>query len=333
MRNKKEIGCRELTFKQTASYLKKHDNYIILTHASPDGDTLGAGYALYYGLKEIGKAASVICPDLIPQKYNYFVHETDHIELNGSTVVAVDVADKRLLGSLEEMFGEIVDLSIDHHISNTKYSKNLYLDANASATCEIIFELLSLMKVNINGLTAKALYTGIATDTGCFKYSNVTDKTHSIAAQLYEYPIDAADINKLMFDMKSKNLLELERMVLDTAEFHFDDKCMLLAVTAEMQKKTGCSGPELEGIAVISRSVVGVDAGVTIKQTGDNTFKVSLRTYPPLDASVICKLLGGGGHKAAAGASVEGTLESVKEQVLFAVKKVMEDAYAGTSAT
>ena len=67
MRNKKEIGCRELTLKQTASYLKKHDNYIILTHASPDGDTLGAGYALYYGLKEIGKAASVICPDLIPQ--------------------------------------------------------------------------------------------------------------------------------------------------------------------------------------------------------------------------------------------------------------------------
>ncbi|MBR4073034.1 MAG: hypothetical protein IKK24_03735 [Clostridia bacterium] len=82
----------------------------------------------------------------------------------------------------------------------------------------------------------------------------------------------------------------------------------------------------------MSRSVVGVDAGVTIKQTGDNTFKVSLRTYPPLDASLICKLLGGGGHKAAAGASIEGTLESVKEQVLFAVKKVMEDAYAGTSA-
>ncbi len=332
MKKNNNVGCQELNIRQTASFLKKNDNYIILTHASPDGDTLGAGYALYYGLKEIGKTASVICPDIIPQKYDYFVHDTDHINKESATVVAVDVADKSLLGALEEMFGEIVDLNIDHHISNTRFAKNLYLDSDAAATCEIIFELLNVMHVNINAITAKALYTGIATDTGCFKYSNVTDKTHIIAAQLYEYPIGAADINKLMFDMKSKNLLELERRVLDSAEFHFDDKCMLLAVTAEMQEKTGCSGPELEGIAVISRSVMGVDAGVTIKQIGDSSYKISLRTYPPLDASEICKRLGGGGHKAAAGATVDGTLDEVKAQVLSAVKAVMEEAYAGTSA-
>ncbi len=317
-------GCRDLNLRQTARFLKKHDHYIILTHASPDGDTLGSAYALYYGLNEIGKSACVLCPDVIPEKYRYFARKTDHVSRENATVIAVDVADKRLLGSLKEEFGDIVDLNIDHHISNVRFAKNLYLDSNASATAECIFELLSYMKVNINDITAKALFTGIVTDTGCFKYSSVTAKTHIIAAQLYEYNIDAPEINRLMFDTKSRKLLELERMVLDASEFHFDGKCIILPVTAEMQEKTGCSGTELEGIAVISRSIEGVIAGITLKQTDDNEFKVSLRTYPPLDASEICKKLGGGGHKAAAGASVTGTLEEVKQKVLRAVGFFLE---------
>ncbi|MBO5021451.1 MAG: DHH family phosphoesterase [Clostridia bacterium] len=323
------IGCRELTLRKTSRYLKKHDNYVIITHASPDGDTLGAAYALYYGLKEIGKVAEVICPDLIPKKYDYFVHETDHVQKDIATIIAVDVADAKLLGSLEELFGDKVELNIDHHISNTRFSKNLCLDSQASATCEIIFELLNIMKVNINSLTARALYTGIATDTGCFKFSNVTDKTHAIVSHLYEYEIGAAEINRIMFDTKSKKLLELERLVLETAEYHFNDRCMVLAVTSEMQEKTGCSGPDLEGIAFISRSVEGVLAGVTLKQIDDNAYKVSLRTYPPLDASAICKTLGGGGHFGAAGAIVYGSLQEAKLKVLDAVKAYMEENDAG----
>ncbi len=324
MKKKCSDECKMLTLRKCARYLKKHDNYIILTHASPDGDTLGSAYALYYGLKEIGKCASVICPDIIPQKYDYFARITDHVSHENSTIVAVDVADKRLLGGLQEEFGDIVDLDIDHHISNTKFAKNLYLDADASATAEIIFELLTLMRIDINDITAKALYTGIATDTGSFKYATVTAKTHIIAAMLHEYNINASEINRLMFDTKSKRLLELERQVLKTAEFHFDDKCMLLCVTAEMQKKTGCSGTELEGIAVISRSVEGVKVGLTLKQIGDEEFKVSVRTYHPIDASEICKKLGGGGHKGAAGATVTGNLEEAKQKVLQAVKECLE---------
>ncbi len=331
MKNNKNAVCRRLSLRQTARFLKKHDNYIILTHASPDGDTLGSAYALYYALNEIGKAASVICPDVIPQKYDYFVRKSDHVPRENATVVAVDVADARLLGALKEEFGDVVDLCIDHHISNTEYAKNLYLDENAAAAAECIYDLIAYMRVNINDVTAKAIYTALATDTGCFKYSNVTEKTHRIAASLYEFNIDAAEINRLMFDTKSKKLLELEKMVLETAEFHFDDKCILLTVTEEMQKKTGCCGTELEGIAIISRSVEGVKAGVTVKQTEAEEFKVSLRTYPPLDASAICKKLGGGGHKAAAGASVKGSLDEVKIKVLEAVKDALEESYEGSS--
>ncbi len=324
MKIKDNTACTLLSLKQCARYLKKHNDYIILTHASPDGDTLGSAYALYYGLNEIGKRACVICPDVIPQKYDYFARSTDHVSKENATVIAVDVADKKLLGSLKEDFGDIVDLNIDHHISNTHFAKNLYLDADAAATAEIIFELLTLMKVNINDITAKALYTGIATDTGSFKYATVTAKTHIIAAMLYEYNINASEINRLMFDTKSKKLIDLERQVLETAEFHFDDRCMLLCVTAEMQEKTGCCGTELEGIAVISRSVEGVKAGVTVKQVADDEFKVSVRTYEPLDASEICKKLGGGGHKGAAGATVTGSFEEAKAQVLKAVSECLE---------
>lgn len=330
MNNYKKIGCRNLSLRQLARYLKKHNNYIILTHASPDGDTLGSAYALYYALNEIGKVACVLCPDVVPSKYDYFARTTDHVSRENATVVAVDVADVRLLGSLQEEFGTEIDLCIDHHISNTRFAKNLYLDDCAAATAESVYELIVQMKVNINDVTAKAIYTGLATDTGCFKYSNVTAKTHNIAAELYSYNIDAAEINRLMFDTKSKRLLQLEKMVLDAAEFHFEDKCMLLPVTAKMQEITGCSGTELEGIAVISRSIEGIKAGVTIKQTGDDEFKVSLRTFPPLDASAICKTLGGGGHKGAAGASLNGSLEEVKSMALDAVKKALEESYAGS---
>ncbi len=324
MKKIKNTECIRLNLKQTAKFLKKNDDYIILTHASPDGDTLGSAYALYYALNEIGKRACVLCPDVIPKKYDYFARKTDHVSRENAVVIAVDVADERLLGTLQQEFGGDVDLCIDHHISNTKYAKRLYLDDSAAATTECIYELINSMKVNINDITAKALYTGLATDTGCFKYSNVTDKTHMIAAALYEYNIDAAEINRLMFDTKSKKLLELEKMVLETAEYHFDDKCIVLSVTEEMQVETGCSGTDLEGIAVISRSVEGVVAGVTVKQTDEEEFKISLRTYPPLDASAICRKLGGGGHKNAAGASVNGNLEQVKQLVLDAVKDALE---------
>lgn len=327
-----EKACKDLSLRAAARFLKKHDNFIILTHSSPDGDTLGSAYALYYGLKESGKSAAVICPDLIPSKYSYFTVKTDHITSENPTVIAVDVADEKLLGALESNFAGKVQLCIDHHVSNTRYADNLLLDAGAAAVCEIIYELLLKLKVNINDVTAKALYTGLATDTGCFKYSNVTAKTHYIASELFDYNINAAEINRLMFDTKSKGLLQLERMVLDTAEYHFDDKCILLCVTAEMQAQTGCSGPDLEGIAIISRSVEGVLAGITVKQTGAYEFKISLRTFEPLDAAQICGSLGGGGHVRAAGATLHGTLEEVKTKILAAVGENMEKANVRSSS-
>lgn len=325
-----ETNCEILSLASICTFLKERDNYVILCHASPDGDTLGSAYGLKMGLAKLGKKAQVICVDEIPAKYNYFIDDADS-SFVPETVVAVDVADIKLLGDIYSQFEGRIDLNIDHHISNTKYAKRLYLDANAAATAECIYEILDELGVEFDRVMANALYTGMSTDTGCFKYSNVTVRTHEIAAKLYEIGVDAAEINRKMFDTKSRSRLELEMMVLEGAEFHFDDKCMILAVTLEMQRKTGCSGSELEGVAAISRSVEGVLAGVSIKQIEEDKFRISLRTYPPLDASAIGRELGGGGHKAAAGCTLMGDLPSVKKQILKAVKTALEENNAGIS--
>lgn len=323
------MACKKISLLQTARFLKRNDHFVILTHASPDGDTLGSACALAMGLQKIGKRAYVICPDPVPKKFDYFMKKLRNRAFKYKNVIAVDIADEALLGSLKDEFGGKVNLCIDHHISNTGYAENLFLDASASATAECVFAILKVIHAVIDDTIAAALYTGISTDTGCFKYSNVTARTFDIAGKLFAYNIGAAEINRIMFDTKSKNRLEMEKLVLDTAEFHFDEKCMILSVTEEIQKKTKCSGSELEGVAAISRSVEGVLAGVTIKESEKNVFKISLRTYEPLDASNICGRLGGGGHRAAAGCTVNGTLDEVKEKILASVKQELEEANAG----
>ena len=227
-----------LTLADLCQYLKEHDNYLVLTHASPDGDTLGSAYALKLGLKKLGKKVQVICPDEIPHKYDYFIDDSE-CDFIPETVVAVDVADIKLLGDMWQRFEGRIDLNIDHHISNTNYAKRLYLDETASATAESVYEILDELGVEFDRNIANALYTGISTDTGCFKYANVTVRTHEIAAKLYAIGVDAADINRIMFDTKSKSRVKMEMMVLNGAEFHFDDRCMTLAVTLDIQKQTG----------------------------------------------------------------------------------------------
>lgn len=323
--------CETLTLASLCEYLKSHDNYVVLTHANPDGDTLGSAYGLKLGLKKLGKRVQVACCDEIPHKYDYFIDDSE-CDFIPETVVAVDVADIKLLGDLYERFEGRIDLNIDHHISNTHYANRLYLDENAAACAETVYEILDELGVEFDRNIANALYTGLSTDTGCFKYGNVTAHTHHIAAKLYKIGVDAAEINRIMFDTKSKSRVKMEKRVLDSAEFHFDDRCMLMAITLDVQRETGCSRADMEGVPPMSRSVEGVLCGITLKENRENEFKISLRTYDPLDASAICGKLGGGGHKAAAGCTVIGSLDEAKAKILEVVKEALEAAYAGTDS-
>ncbi len=314
-----------MNFDGLYDYFKTHDNYLILTHKSPDGDTLGCGFALCSVLRDMGKNANVINNENFPVRYNFLYEDYYYEEFEAQTIVAVDVADEKLLGSrLTKYFGN-VDLCIDHHVSNTGYAKNTVVDPDASAAALVLYEFFKEKGIRITNLVAKCLYTGIATDTGCFKFENTIPRAHIAAAELMQYDINFSHINRKMFDTKSKQRLMVEQMMIASMEYYFNDRCSVICLTQKLMSESGVEPAEFDGLASIPLSVEGVVIGITIKQRHENVFKLSVRTTEALDASAFCKRFGGGGHIRAAGCEIEGTLEEVKSKVLTEVSAILEN--------
>ena len=314
-----------LSVGEVCEFLRSHDNYVILLHAQPDGDTIGSGYALAYTLKSMDKKVKVLCSDPIPPKFTYISNSLKEDDFPEETVVAVDVASPKLLGSLQEKYADRVDLCIDHHISNLKYADNLLLDADASANCEIIYKVIKEMGVGFNKHAIDGLYTGIITDNGCFKYSNTTVETHLIAAELMNMGVDYAEINRIMFDTKSRARVKMEGMAMDGVEYLFGGRVAIITVTRKMIEETGCGDDDLDGINTLSRMIEGVMVGVTIREKIDGKYKISLRTNAPIDATAICAEFGGGGHPRAAGCEFSCTLEQVKNRLQIVIKEALEE--------
>lgn len=313
-----------MDFKGLRQFFEEHDNYQILTHKSPDGDTLGSAFALCGVLRGMGKKANVINNENLPVRYNFLYEDYYVQEFEVQTVVAVDIADEKLFGSRLAKYAGRVDLCIDHHISNTFYAKETLVDPEASAAALVLYEFFRSQGIALTALQAKCLYTGIATDTGCFKFENTTPKAHMAAADLMRYDFDFAKINRRMFDIKSKQRLKVEEMMISEMEYYFGDRCSVICLTLEMMNESGAEPAEFDGLASIPLCVDGVVIGITIKQRHENVYKLSVRTTDEMDASAFCRRFGGGGHIRAAGCEIEGTLEDVKRRVLEAVKEELD---------
>lgn len=312
-----------ITPEKAAALLKGADRILILTHQYPDGDTLGSGYALCRALTALGKTARVVCSDEIPEKYGYMTEGVAAPAFEPAFICAVDVADRRLLGPALEAMAERTDLCIDHHGSNIHYARHLLLDASCPATAMMIYHVIRIMGAPVDQATAECIYTGIATDTGCFKYANTSPEAHRIAAELMEIGIRHEMINRVMFDIKSRARLELERLALDSIRFYFSGRCAAMLITNEMVARSGAGENDMEGLAPISRQIEGVWVGLTLRQKADGGFKVSVRTGTHADAAAICARLGGGGHNRAAGCSLSGTAEEAIARLLAAVKETV----------
>lgn len=313
-----------MEFAELKEYFDSHDNYLILTHKSPDGDTLGAGFGLCNYLRDMGKKANVLNNENFPVRYNFLYDGYYVQDFQPECVVAVDIADTQLLGShLAHFADEGIDLCIDHHISNKYYAKHSYVDGAASAACLILYEFFKFAGRPISDQVARCLYTGIATDTGCFKYENTIPAAHIAAAELMQYNIDFSVINRKMFDVKSRGRMRAEIMATQQMEYFFEDKCAMIVLTTEMMNSCGVEAAEFEGMASIPLETEGVMIGITVKQRHEDVFKLSVRTTEELDASAFCKNFGGGGHIRAAGCEIHGTLEEVKNKVLDAVRELL----------
>lgn len=313
-----------ITLESAAKTLLSKDKILILTHRSPDGDTIGSGYALAMALSKFGKSVKVDCTDPFPEKYSYFTDKLEKLEFDEEFVVSVDIADTKLLGEKLSDYADKIDLCIDHHGSNTKYAKEYYVEASAAAAAQVIAKLIRLMNVEFDKDIANAIYTGITTDTGCFRYTNVTAETHRIAADMIDCGAESGMINRLMFETKSRSRLEIERRVMDSIQFYLDGRCAIAYATIDMMKESGAVDNDMEGVSSLPRQIEGVMAGITLREKNNGKFKVSVRTTDELDASAICANFGGGGHKAAAGCMITGTLNEAIEQIIEVVRQALE---------
>lgn len=299
--------------KKCAELLSEHDNILILTHAHPDGDTLGCGFALCRALYKLGKICGVANADEIPKKYGYMFEDIAEIKFKPSYVVAVDVATDNLLGELQGQYH--IDLCIDHHSTNTEYADYLLLE-DAPAACQIMLEVIRELGVEIDSRLAGCLYTGLSTDTGCFKYASTTAATYRAAAELIELGADNGAINRAMFETKTKTYARLERLALDSMRFYENDRIAVITITQAMYNETGSNEQETEAIAPLTRQIEGVEIGITIKEKSDGTCKASLRTFETVNAAEIAKCFGGGGHAQAAACRLECGVEEARDRLV-----------------
>lgn len=313
-----------VTHAEAFALLEKKDNILILTHRNPDGDAVGSMFALYYALKEAGKNVRCIA-DTISPALSFPVCSEAFCEFEAECVVTVDVADKKLL--TEEtlaLYGDNVFLAIDHHEMNRPFAQNLLLDAGSSAACEVIYDMLLASGREISLRIAEALYLGIATDTGCFRYPNTKAHTLAVAAALVEKGVDNGRINREVFETKTKEYVRFETMAMNNLRTYLDGRCAVIVITQAMYKSTGTTEADTHSIAALPRQIEGVLAGVVIKEKTDGSYKISVRSNDPVNAAEICAVFGGGGHRLAAGCEITGRQNEVVNMILKAVAEALE---------
>ncbi len=311
---------------EAAEFLKAHDDYLILMHASPDGDTLGSGFALCGILQRMGKRARAVCPDPIPHRFDYMYRAVKQQDFEPQTIVCVDVADTKLLGDMKEV-GDKAALCIDHHVSNTEYAERLYLHAEYAAAAECVYDVICALGEEIDTEIANCIYTGIATDTGCFRFSNTTPQSHMIAAVMIKCGAEITPINYAMFDMKSQGRIRLEQEVLKNIRYYAGGHIALITVTLDMLAKiTDIDSDDVGALSAIPRQIEGVDIGICLKEKKAGVYKASLRSSERINVSDICVGFGGGGHARAAGCSFTSSIEEAEKVLVDACCKAIAEA-------
>ena len=314
-----------ITLKEAAKILAEKDNILILCHIRPDGDTLGSGYGLKYALEALGKRVKVLCGDNIPGRLAFIGEQEQPIENESFDLIcAVDTAETHMLGVYGEKYSDGIDLKIDHHPTGTPYGKCNHIDGSVAAAGELIYKVIGFLE-ELTGqkcLTPKAasaLYAAITSDTGCFRYSNVTSDTMRVAGALIDAGADNFDVCFRLFSLKTRNELNAEKCMHDRLKFHCDGRIVTALFTNADKESYGVTDEDFGGIVSDMREIEGVELAVTIRQeTVDaSKFRVSMRSGETVNSSELCALFGGGGHARAAGCSVIASTPNEAERAIL----------------
>lgn len=296
-----------MTRNDAAQWLLAHDNFCILTHVRPDGDTMGSASALCVALRQLGKNAHLLHNDgASPFLDRCQLGLTKPWPSDRDVLITVDVAAKRMLPDNWLCLQDRMELRIDHHSSAESFTPHELVDSSAAACGEIIYDLIVAMGAEMTKEIAWRLYIAISTDTGCFRYSNTSANTYRVAAACAETGAELYPITMELFDTTSISELKLQNWMVDHAVFLCGGKAAVCAIPAELEENV--SKEDLEGISGFLRSIEGVVISATIRQTETGS-KLSVRAVPGFDAAAVCRKFGGGGHKGAAGAGLDVPLE------------------------
>lgn len=314
---------------------------LVIFHRHPDGDAVGSGFALRLLLEAMGCRTLCACEDEIPERFRFLVGDKQEsilrermpVDFSPVQIITVDTASPAQMGTLYPVYEGKITLMIDHHAKGTVYADG-WVDGRASSAGEMVFllsrELLKAGRISrIPDGVDKLLYAAVSSDTGCFRYSNVTTATHVCAAELLSGgTFDPAELNHLLFEVKSEKLLLAERLGAERLVCRLDGALGIVTFPASLKQQYALTDEHLETLVDIPRSLEGVQVAVAIRQPSDApVFRVSMRSNTDIDVSAVCAQFGGGGHIKAAGCTIElptvTTVEAAADAVEAAVKKAI----------
>ena len=306
---------KTLTRSDCAKILLSHDNYAIVTHRRPDGDTVGSSAVLCMGLRQLGKTAYILENPEVTPKYATLHHGlTKPSAEDGDFVITVDVASPGMLPDCFKLLA--FDLRIDHHGSATSFTPVELVEPEVAACGEIIYGLLQEMGAELDIPMANALYTAVSTDTGCFRYANTTADTFAVASACAKAGAEVFNINQALFETNSLARLQVQAYLLQNAIFLQDGQIAVCPLPKAVEQEYGANEDDLDNISGFPRTIEGVKLAVTIREEGENRVKLSVRAVPGQDASALCAKFGGGGHKGAAGASIKMSMDEAVDAVI-----------------
>ena len=314
-----------LTVQETAARLRDFDNVLILTHVRPDGDTVGCAAALCAALRTLGKTAYLLPnPGLTdttaPVAAPYLAPEG----FTPDKVVSTDIATVGLFPDNALPWKDRVDLAMDHHPSFEYFAKENIVRPEAAACGELVYDILRELGP-ITPEIALPLYVAVSTDTGCCQYTNTTADTHRVAAELMDTGIDYRAVNKVFFRTKTRKRLALEADMLGNMEFYDRGRVVFLMVPISLMERIQATESDAGDLSSLGGQIEGTDCAVTFRELRPDVWKLSVRTGDRINATEVCRELGGGGHAAAAGCTVEAPLAEVKARILSAIARHAPD--------
>ena len=333
-----------LDWKKLNQKILSSSRIVLSTHQNPDGDGLGSASAMYHYIKSLEKDCKIIHISDFPYQYDFLNQnniietyiESDHDEWMQTSDLALifDIGDYHRLGILGDILNKnnIYTVNIDHHpdLNDGRFNDN-YINIDAAATGEMVYDFLIDNNINLNQLMAQGIYTAVMTDTGSFRHNNTNQKSHKIAMDCIDYGVDNSKIYQSIYENRSKAQVSLLAKVIDNLRYDSDGQIASFIISREMIESSGAISQDIDGFTDFVRTIKGVEISIMIYESDSNRCRINFRSKGKYKINDVAKSFGGGGHKFAAGAIADGTSDIILQQVVDQTKDAMINQHGVSS--